>query len=91
MLFFKHSGTGLCPQVVATGMAYKSDGRCSKYCNACDKPFHEICTWVYHEAILKGFDGQRWIREVWVRETLQSLSENNNTEESDDESSQSDT
>ena len=89
--FFKHSGTGLCPQVVATGMAYKSDGRCSKYCNACDKPFHEICTWVYHEAILKGFDGQRWIREVWVRETLQSLSENNNTEESDDESSQSDT
>ena len=89
--FFKQSGTGMCPQVLATDMLHKSDGRCSKYCKACEKPFHDICTWVYHEAILKGFDGEQWIKEVWVRETLEkdTPKQGSDCEESDEETDSS--
>ena len=73
--FFTQSGTGMCPQLLAMDKVYGSvdkaqngDGRCSKFCKECNKPFHEICTWEYHRAILKGFDADEWVREVWVRE-----------------------
>ena len=73
--FFTQSGSGMCPQLLALNKVYgsndkarNSDGRCSKYCNACKKPFHEICTWEYHRAIIKGFDADEWVREVWIRE-----------------------
>ena len=50
-----------------------------------------MCTWVYHEAILKGFDGERWIKEVWVRETLEkdTPKQGSDCEESDEETDRS--
>ena len=78
--FFRQSGTGMCPHTLAVCSSNPKDGRCSKYCVSCKKPFHEICTWVYQSAVLKGFDVDFGIREVWVREGLEGLSE---TEKSD--------
>ena len=26
--------------------------------------------WEYHRAILKGFDADEWVREVWVRDNF---------------------
>ena len=72
---FTQSGSGMCPQLLALDKVYgssekgrNSDGRCSKYCKACQKPFHKIWTWEHHRAILKDFDAEEWIKEVWVRE-----------------------
>ena len=86
--FFRQSGMGMCPQLLALG-SVKNDGRCSKFCRSCKKPFHEICTWVYHSAVLQGFDANNWVKEVWIRELLESDEENESSieEECSDSSS----
>ena len=62
------SGTGMCPSLLAQGKSSSKDDRCTKFCRACEKPFHDICSWVYHH-ILKGFDVDK---EVWRRELIES-------------------
>ena len=83
--FFSTSGTGMCPSLLAQGKSSSKDGRCTKFCRACEKPFHDICSWVYHSHILKGFDVDSWIKEVWRRESLQSPVHSEGCESEEDE------
>ena len=70
--FFSQSGNWMCSSLLAQDKASSNYGRCTKFCCTCQNPFHDICSWVYHSNILKGFDVDLCVKEVWRREVIQS-------------------